>query len=111
MNTATIANAWDGMYAAITMPKKSDTTAAERAALEKRVRAGEWLRIGDAAKVLDVGRTKMHTLASRGAIGYRTEPGSRYRLCKPEDIIKLLDDARQERRGEPVSGEAGPAKT
>lgn len=104
MTATLIADGLNSLYAANTMPKKSDTTAEERAALEKRVKAGEWLRIGDAAKVLGVGRTKMHTLAASGVIGYRTEPHSRYRLCNPKDIRKLLDESRQEKRG-PVEGD------
>jgi excisionase family DNA binding protein len=103
LTTATIAHSWNGLYAAITMAKKTDTTPEQRSALEKRVKAGEWLRVGDAAKVLGVGRTKMHTLVTNGVIGYRTEPGSRYRLCNPKDISKLLADAREERRGSEVS--------
>lgn len=81
------------------MPKKSDTTAAERAALMERVKAGEWLRINDAAKVLGISRTKTDTLVRRGTIGHRLEPGSTYRQLNPGDIRKLLDDASKERRG------------
>lgn len=98
LNAATIADSWNGLYAATRMPKKSDTTPDERASLEQRVMAGEWLRVGDAAKVLGIGRTKMHTLVSRGAISYRLEPGSRYRQVNPADIKKLLDESRQEVR-------------
>lgn len=104
LTAATIANSWDGLYAAITMPRKSDTTPDERAALEKRVEAGEWLRVGDAAKVLGIGRTKMHTLVSQGTVGHRLEPGSRYRQVNPKDIRRLLEEARRERRGETPVG-------
>lgn len=99
MSTATIAHSRNDLYAAITMAKKTDTTPEQQAALEERVKAGEWLRVGDAAKVLGIGRTKMHTLVSSGAIGYRTEPGSRYRQCNPKDIRKLLAESRREVRG------------
>jgi hypothetical protein len=104
LTAATIAYGWDGLYSAVTMPKKSDTTAEQRAALEARLRAGAWLRTGDAAKVLDISRSKVDLLIRAGTVGYRTEPGSKYRLCNPADVIKLLDDSRQE-----VRGDAGPA--
>jgi excisionase family DNA binding protein len=108
LTAAMIANGWDGLYAAITMARKSETTPDVQAALEKRVEAGEWLRVGDAAKVLGVGRTKMHMLVSEGKIGYRFEPGSKYRQCNPADIKRLLDDSRKEVRGEPGAPADGP---
>lgn len=113
MTVTTIANGWDGLYAALTMPKKSDTTAEERAALRERVHAGEWLRIGDAAKALGISRSKVDLLMKAGTITYRLEPSSRYRQVSPTDIVKLLDEARRERRGEaeiPAS-EAAPTHT
>lgn len=96
MTAATIANGWDGLYAAITMPRKSDATPDEQAALEKRVEAGEWLRIGDAAKVLGISRSKLDLLLRASKIGYRLEPGSKYRKCNPADIKRLLAESRQE---------------
>lgn len=99
LTAATIANTWISLYSANTMSKKSDTTPEQRAALEERVRTGEWLRVGDAAKVLNIGRTKMHTLASRGVVGYRVEAGSQYRQINPQDILKLLTESRTELRG------------
>lgn len=88
------------LYAQVPMPRKSDTTPEERAALTKRLLAGEWLRTGQAAKVLDISRSKVDLMIRAGSIGYRNEPGSRYRQCNPRDIRKLLDDAQQERRGD-----------
>lgn len=100
MTTAVIADRWDGLYAALTMPKKSDTTPEERAALEKRVEAGEWLRINDTAKVLGISRSKTDLMIRAGKIGHRKEPGSRYRQCNPKDIQRLLAESRTEVRGD-----------
>jgi hypothetical protein len=100
MTAVAIAYRWNGLYAALTMPKKSDTTPQERADLEQRVEAGEWLRINDAAKVLGISRTKTDTLLRRGVIGHRLEPGSTYRQLNPADITRLLVEARRERRGQ-----------
>jgi hypothetical protein len=109
LTAALIAYGWDGLYSAVTMPKKSDTTA-ERAGPPSRrgLRAGAWLRTGDAAKVLGISRSKVDTLMRRGTVGYRLEPGSTYRLCNPADVIKLLDDSRREVRGEPEAPASGP---
>jgi hypothetical protein len=99
--TATaIENGWDSLYALVPMPKKSDTTPAEREALTKRVLAGEWLRTGQAAKVLDVSRSKVDILIRDGVIGHRNEPNSRYRQCNPADVQRLLAESQQERRGD-----------
>lgn len=95
---AAIANGLDGRYSALTMPRKSDTTPEQRAALEKQVLAGEWLRTGDAAKVLGISRSKVDLMIKASALGYRLEPGSRYRQVNPADIKKLLDESRREVR-------------
>ena len=97
MTVLNVAHGTNGRYAANTM-NKADVTKAERETLRARVRAGEWLRIGDVAKVLGIGRTKAHTLMTKGVIGYQLEPGSTYRLANPEDLLKLIADAEQERR-------------
>lgn len=99
MTAVTIADGWNGLYSAVAMPRKSDTTAEERAGLEERVRAGEWLRIGDAAKVLDVSRSKVDLMMRAGTVGHRREPGSKYRQANPQDVLRLLEEARRERRG------------
>lgn len=67
--------------------------------LERQARAGQWLRMGDAAQLLGVSRTKMHTLVESGAVAHRLPPGGRWRRCDPHDLLRLLDDSRRERRG------------
>jgi hypothetical protein len=98
MTIAVIANNPHDLYAANTMPKKTAATPEQLIDLEKRVKAGEWLRMGDAALLLDVSRTKMHTLVSQGVVGYRVEAGGRWRKCNPRDIKKLLAESRRELR-------------
>ncbi|MGA3524138.1 helix-turn-helix domain-containing protein [Melissospora conviva] len=78
-----------------------------QADLEARVRAGEWLRTGEAAKLLGIGRTKMHTLCASGRIGVRRDPGAAKRpprRCNPADVLRLLEESRVEYRGD-----SGPA--
>lgn len=98
LTAVAIAYRWDGPVAWAAMPKKSDTTSEQRAALEKRVTAGEWLRTGDAAKVLGISRSKVDLMIRAGELGYRLEPGSRYRQVNPKHIRKLLDAHRTEHR-------------
>lgn len=98
MTVLEIAHSANGLYASNTMANKSDVTKTERETLRARVNAGEWLRVGDVAKVLGIGRTKAHTLMAKGAIGYRLEPGSTYRVANPGDLLKLLAESEQERR-------------
>jgi len=73
----------------------------ERTKLEQRLKQGEWLKTGAVAKLLGVGRTKVHTLVTRGVIGHRKVPGGVQRLCNPADVRRLLEESRQEHRGEP----------
>ena len=79
----------------------------ERAELEARAKAGEWLRTGEAAKLLGIGRTKIHTLCASGQIGVRPIPGAPkrpQRRCNPKDVLRLLEESRVEYRGD-----SGPA--
>ena len=73
---------------------------AERAELERRVRAGEWLQVGDVAELLDVARKTVDRRITDGQIGVRTKAGGTWRLCDPADVIRLLDESRLTRRGE-----------
>lgn len=71
--------------------------------LERRVRAGEWLKTGKVALLLGLGRTKVHTLVKSGEIGHRKVPGAPQkpqRECNPEDVLRLLDERRRTYRGE-----------
>jgi hypothetical protein len=114
MTVLDIAHGANGLYAANTMANKADVTKAERETLRGRVNAGEWLRVGDVAKVLGIGRTKAHTLMTKGTIGYRLEPGSTYRVANPADLLKLLTESEQERRPSTPSSvmpTASPRKT
>lgn len=71
-----------------------------QAGLRRRLEAGEWLWIGEVATVLQMGRSTVHDKIRAGLIGYRKLPGSRYRECSPEDVLKLLRERQQEHRGE-----------
>lgn len=72
----------------------------ERADLERRVRAGEWLKTGSVAKLLGIGRTKAHTLITKGVIRHRITAGGVQRLANPEDVLRLLEESRQIRGSE-----------
>jgi len=80
----------------------------ERAELERRVRAGAWLKIGAAAKLLEVGRTTVHHMLDDEKIGYRWTPNRTQRECDPADIVRLLDERRARHRGK-ASPPASPA--
>jgi len=104
MTTAVIANTGNGGYAhakvqrprAVVMgDKERADLVQERADLEARARAGEWLKSGSVATLLDIGRTKTHTLLTSGKIGYRRVAGGTQRLCNPEDVLRLLEESRQ----------------
>lgn len=67
--------------------------------LEQRLRAGEWLPIGLASRVLGVGRTTAHRWLEAGRtpqgdrLRYRPTP-SGYRLFHPEDLLAILEKYR-----------------
>lgn len=67
--------------------------------IEQRLDAGEWLRPGEVATLLDVSRTTVHGLLKRGEIRYRATPGGQ-RRCNPEDVRRLLDAARRVHGGD-----------
>ena len=100
---AVIANTGDGGYArakvqrpkAAVMEDNEADLAAKRAELERQVRAGKWLKTGSVATLLDIGRTKTHTLLTEKKIRYRRVAGGTQRLCDPEDVLRLLEESRQ----------------
>lgn len=113
MTEAVIANTELGGYAhrkfqrlrAVVMgdEQRAERQQDELADLERRVRAGEWLKTGAVAKLLGMGRTKVHTLVSAGVIGHRRVPGAPMkpqRECNPEDVLRLLEERRREYRGD-----------
>jgi hypothetical protein len=70
----------------------------KRAELERRVRAGKWLKTGLVATLLELSRTKVHTMLASGEIGYRKIPGAAVkpqRECDPADVLRLLDERRR----------------
>lgn len=69
----------------------------DRETLRERLARGEWLSPGEAAALLVLGRTKVHTMIESGAIRHRLKAGSRYRVCNPEDVARLLAESEQER--------------
>jgi hypothetical protein len=69
-----------------------------RAELERRVRAGKWLKTGQVATLLELSRTKVHTMLTSGEIRYRKIPGAPMkpqRACDPADVLRLLEDQRR----------------
>lgn len=68
------------------------------AAIERRLDAGEWLRLGDIAVLLGVSRTTAHRLFARGQIAYRKTPGG-LRYGDPADVRRLLAESRRVQRG------------
>lgn len=78
------------------MTAPEDPTAAllaRRRDLLRRVRAGEWLRTGDVAALLDLSRTTTHRLVVTGRIRAEKKPGGQQRYCDPADVLKLVNEA------------------
>lgn len=69
------------------------------AAVERRLDAGEWLRPGEVAVLFDAGRATIDRWIKAGRIGYRRRGPAGYRVLKPEDVRRELDEYRRERRG------------
>ena len=72
------------------------TDAAKVQVLKRRLAAGEWLRPGDVALVLGVGRSSVVRWlnADPPIIRYKTKPGpGRHRLCDPGDVLRLLAES------------------
>lgn len=68
--------------------------------LERRLRAGEWLLIGEVAAVIGISRASVDRMLTAGTIGHRVRPGSgRYRECDPDDVRHQLDERRRRRQG------------
>ena len=67
--------------------------------LRAAVDAGEWLRAGELATVLDVSRTTAHRLLEAGTIGWKVKPGGKQRLADPGDVRRLLEESERVRRG------------
>lgn len=108
MTTPVIANTVISGYA---QPKTRRARAVvmgadERAELEKRVRAGEWLKTGSVAQLLGVSRTKAHNMVTSGEIRYRKMPGGNQRECNPQDVLQILEERQRVYRGdEPAPSE------
>ncbi len=72
----------------------------DRDELVRLVEAGEWLRAGDVAIVLQRGRSTVTRLLDAGEIGWRLRPGGKQRWCDPADVLRLLRGSEETRRGE-----------
>lgn len=62
-------------------------------ALKGRLDRGEWLPPGDAAKLLQVSRTKVHTMLRNHELRHRTKVGSKHRVIDPTHLRELLAEA------------------
>jgi hypothetical protein len=61
--------------------------------IERRVRAGEWLTIGDIAILLNVGRKTVDRMLKKDppVIRYRVKSGTgHHRECNPDDVLREL---------------------
>lgn len=67
--------------------------------IERRLNADEWLRPGDVALLLGVARSTVHEYLKAGRIRYRRKGGGVQRECHPDDVRRLLAEAREVRRG------------
>jgi predicted site-specific integrase-resolvase len=74
----------------------ADTDVAE---LESRARAGEWLGPTAVALLLDVDRKTVHNWVTSGRVATRRH-GIRNRRLNPVDVLAILDEQRQIRRGD-----------
>jgi excisionase family DNA binding protein len=74
----------------------ADTDVAE---LERRVRAGEWLGPGAIADLLGVDRKTVHNWVRAGRIAFKRK-GLRNRELSPTDVLAILEEQRQVRRGD-----------
>lgn len=103
-----IANDPHGRYDASQPTEAGGMVNADVEELERRLDAGEWLTPGAAAKLLGIGRTKMHVMLDRGEIRSATKPGSKHRTCNPADVRRELDAYRARlaaAQQEPTPGE------
>jgi hypothetical protein len=69
------------------------------AVLMRRLQDGEWLLGGEVAALLQVSRATVARRMNDGTIGTRMRAGTAWRVCNPADVIRLLEESVQERRG------------
>lgn len=84
----------------MTTGRDANDAAAQVAALRTRVEAGEWLRSGDVSTVLGLSRSTVHRLLTSGEIAWKKRPGGKQRYCNPADVLRLLKEADELRRGQ-----------
>src|SRR5688572_20525326 len=86
--------------ATVTTPEERQAALlARRAELLKRAEGGEWLRTGDVATLLGISRSSAHRLVVDGTIEHKFRIGGKQRLCNPDDVLRLLNDAEKRHRG------------
>jgi excisionase family DNA binding protein len=69
------------------------------AQLARRLEAGDWLQIGEVAALLNVSRNTVDRRMRDGTIGTRMRAGTKWRVCNPADVLRLLEESITERRG------------
>lgn len=81
----------------------------DRAELERRLRAGEWLNVAEVQTLFNVrSRSTVHRWVTAGRVRWRQAAAGEVRVWKelhPEDVLALLEERRRVHRGpEPVGG-------
>lgn len=81
----------------------------DRAELERRLRAGEWLSVAEARVLFNVkSRSTVHRWVTAGRVRWRPAAEGELRVWKelhPEDLLEMLEKRRKVHRGpEPVEG-------
>lgn len=67
--------------------------------IEQRLRDGEWLSPPLVAVLFDVDPNTVRARLNAGSVRFRPKsPGSRYRVCHPDDVLALLDESRRVHR-------------
>ena len=70
------------------------------AELLRRLEAGDWLLPGEVVALTGASRSTISRRMQDGTIGTRMRAGTKWRVCNPEDVRRLLEESITERRGE-----------
>lgn len=82
----------------------------DAAAIERKLDAGEWLRPGEVAVLFEAHRATVDRWIKAGRLRYRRRGPAGYRVLKPEDVRRELEEYRRERRNGEHQKPAPPAQ-